>query len=99
MPEPKTWPRTWPRKWPRRWKAVASAICWTLSVLSALLSAGVFASGSMLCRGDRPEACTPQTWALVAGVILALGFGAAGAALHKPRSSKPPGRFPWDYPR
>jgi hypothetical protein len=81
-----------------KWKVVASAICWTLSVVSALLAGAVFASGSILCQGDRPEACTPQTWALVVGVVLALGFGAAGAALHKP-SSKPRGRFPWDYPR
>ena len=83
----------------RAWKEVVSAICWTLAVVSALLSGAVFASGSVLCQGDRPEACTPQTWALVVGVALALSFGAAGAALHTPRSSKPRGRFPWDYPR
>jgi hypothetical protein len=81
----------------KTWKVVASAVCWTLSVVIALLSGAVFASGSVLCRGDRPEACTPQTWALVIGVLLAVGFGAAGAALHTPRSSKPRGRFPWEY--
>jgi hypothetical protein len=81
----------------KRWKVVASAICWTLSVVSGLLSGAVFASGSVLCQGDRPQACTPQTWALVVGVALALGFGAAGAALHKPHP-KARGRFPWEYP-
>jgi len=79
------------------WKVVASVVCWTLSVLSALLAGAVFASGSVLCQGDRPDACTPQTWALVLGVVLAVVFGALGAALHKPRSSKPQGRFPWEY--
>ncbi|HJX08558.1 MAG TPA: hypothetical protein VJ736_10855 [Actinomycetota bacterium] len=79
------------------WKVIASVVCWTLSVLSALLAGAVFASGSVLCRGDRPDACTPQTWALVVGVILAVAFGAAGASLHKPRSSKPQSRFPWEY--
>jgi hypothetical protein len=83
----------------KRGRVVASVACWTLSVVSALLSGAVFASGSVLCNGDRPQACTPQTWALVLGVVLAVGFGAAGAALHTPRSSKPLGRFPWDYPR
>jgi hypothetical protein len=82
----------------KRWKVVASAICWTLAVVSALLAAAVFASGSVLCQGDRPEGCTPQTFALVVGVVSALGFGAAGAALHKP-SSKPQPRRPWEYPR
>jgi hypothetical protein len=81
----------------KAWKVVASAACWTASVVCALLAGAVFASGSVLCQSDRPEACTPQTWALVIGVILAVGFGAAGAALHTPRSSKPQGRFPWDY--
>jgi hypothetical protein len=83
---------------PKRWKVVASAVCWTLAVVSALLSGAVFASGSILCRGTEAEACTPQTWALVLGVVLALGFGAAGAALHTPRTPKPQGR-PWEYPR
>jgi drug/metabolite transporter (DMT)-like permease len=77
---------------------VASAICWTLAVVCGLLAGAVFASGSVLCQSDRPEACTPQTGTLVVGVILALGFGAAGAALHKPRQ-KPRSRFPWEYPR
>jgi hypothetical protein len=81
----------------KRWKIAASAICWTLSVASALLAGAVFASGSVLCRSDRPRTCTPQTWALVLGVILAVVFGAAGAALHTPKSSKPQGRFPWEY--
>jgi hypothetical protein len=66
-------------------------------VLSALLAGAVFASGSVLCRGDHPDTCTPQTWALLLGVVLAVVFGALGAALHKPRSSKPQGRFPWEY--
>ena len=88
--------RTLPAK-VKVWKVVASAVCWTLAVVSAMLAGAVFASGSLLCRSDRPDTCTPQTWALVVGVILAVGFGAAGAALHKPRS-KPKGRFPWDYP-
>jgi len=79
------------------WKVIASVVCWTLSVLSALLAGAVFASGSVLCQGDRPDTCTPHTWVLVVGVLLAVGFGAAGAALHKPRSSKPQGRFPWEY--
>jgi hypothetical protein len=82
----------------KRWKVVASAICWTLAVVIGLLAGGVFASGSVLCRGDHPDTCTPQTGALVLGLILALAFGAAGAALHKP-SSKPQPRRPWDYPR
>ena len=81
----------------KAWKVAASAACWTVSLVSALLSAAVFASGSVLCRGDRLEACTPQTWALVIGVVLAVGFGAAGAALHTPRATKPRGRFPWEY--
>jgi uncharacterized membrane protein len=80
------------------WKEVASVVCWTLAVVSALLAGAVFASGSVLCQGEG-AACTPQTWALVLGVILALAFGAAGAALHTPRSSKPQGRFPWDDAR
>lgn len=79
------------------WKVIASVVCWTLSVLSALLAGAVFASPSGMCRGDRPDSCTPQTWALVLGVVLTVAFGAAGAALHKPRSSKPQGRFPWEY--
>ena len=58
------------------WKVIASAVCWTLSVLSALLAGAIFASGSVLCRGDHPDTCTPQTWALVIGVILAAGFAA-----------------------
>lgn len=78
------------------WKFIASIVCWTIAVVSALLAGAVFASGSVLCRGDATT-CTPQTWALVLGVVLAVGFGAAGAALHKPRSSKPKGRFPWEY--
>jgi len=79
------------------WKLIASVVCWTLAVLSAFLGAAVFASGSVLCRGDRPDTCTPQTWGFVLGIILAVVFGAAGAALHKPRSSKPQSRFPWEY--
>jgi hypothetical protein len=82
----------------KRWKIVASWICWTLAVLIGLLAGGVFASGSMLCRSDRPDACTPQFGALAIGIVLALAFGAAGAALHKP-SSKPQPRRPWAYPR
>ena len=82
----------------KRWKMAASAICWTLAVVSGALAGAVFASGSVLCRGDHPDACTPQFGALALGVVLALGFGAAGAALHKP-SSKPQPRRPWDYPR
>jgi hypothetical protein len=81
----------------KMWKVVASAVCWTISVASALLAGAMFASGSVLCRGDDPQACTPQTWALLLGVILAVGFGAAGAALHKPRTPTPQGRFPWQY--
>jgi hypothetical protein len=77
------------------WKEFLSAVCWTLAVVSALLSGAVFASGSVLCRGEQ-GGCTPQTWALVLGVMMAVAFGAAGAALHTPRSSKPRGRFPWD---
>jgi hypothetical protein len=77
------------------WKELLSALCWTLAVVSALLAGAIFASGSVLCRGER-SGCTPQTWALVLGVVLAVAFGAAGAALHTPRSSKPRGRFPWD---
>jgi uncharacterized membrane protein len=84
---------------PRKlWKEVASAACWTLAVVSALAAGAVFASGSVLCQ-SQGAACTPQTWALVLGVILAVAFGAAGAALHTPRSSKPQGRFPWDEGR
>jgi hypothetical protein len=82
----------------KRWKVVASVVCWTLAVVSGLLAGAVFASGSVLCHGEDPGTCTPQTGALVVGIVLALAFGAAGAALHKP-SSKPQPRRPWDYPR
>jgi len=81
----------------RVWKVIASAVCWTLAVVSALVAGAAFASPSVLCRGDLPDTCAPQTWPLVLGVLLAVGFGAAGSALHKPRSSKPKGRFPWEY--
>src|SRR4051812_6691130 len=81
------------------WKVIASVVCWTLSVLSALLAGAVFASGSVLCRGDRPDACTPQTWALVVGVILAVAFGAAGAAPHNPPAAQPRKRFPREHTR
>ena len=79
------------------WKLIASVVCWTLAVLSALFAGAAFASPSVLCRGDLPDTCAPQTWALVLGVVLAVVFGALGAALHKPRSSKPQSRFPWEY--
>ena len=81
----------------KAWKVIASAVCWTLAVLSALFAGAAFASPSVLCRGDQPDTCTPQTWAVLLGIVLAVVFGAAGAALHKPRSSKPQGRFPWEY--
>ena len=41
-------------------------------------------------------ACTPQTWLLIVGIVLALGFCLAGAVLYKPRAKRE-SRFPWEY--
>ncbi len=81
----------------RRLRAVLSAICWILAVAAAGISAAAFAGGGFLCQqGDR-RACNPQTWVLVVGIVLAIAFGVAGAALYKPRGKRET-RFPWQYP-
>jgi uncharacterized membrane protein len=78
-------------------RAVLSAVCWVLAVASAILSAAAFAGGGTLCQAGRRTACAPQTWLLVVGIVLALGFGVAGAKLYTPRAKRRT-RYPWEYP-
>ena len=78
-------------------RAVLSAICWVLAVVSAILSAAAFAGGGTLCASGHRTTCAPQTWLLIVGIVLALGFGVAGAKLYTPRSKRRT-RFPWEYP-
>lgn len=82
---------------PRRVRAVLSAICWTLAVLSAVLSAAAFAGGGVLCEKGTRAACTPQTVLLILGIAAAFAFGAAGAKLYRP-PDRPAPRRPWEYP-
>ena len=80
-----------------RVRRVLSAICWTLAVASAVLSAAAFAGGGVLCEKGMRAACTPQSLVLVVGIAATLGFGFAGASLYRP-STKPQPRRPWEYP-
>jgi hypothetical protein len=79
-------------------RAVLAAICWICAAICALGTAGAFAGGGVLCQAGRHEACHPQTWLLILGVVLTLAFGTAGALIYKP---KPKGRQatrkPWEY--
>jgi hypothetical protein len=72
-------------------------VCWTLAVISGVLGAAAFAGGGASCQEGIRAACSPRTLLLVGGVLLALGFGTAGAVLRKPRSTRE-ARKPWDYP-
>jgi hypothetical protein len=78
-------------------RAVLSAVCWVLAVASGILTGAAFAGGGLVCQAGRRTHCAPQTWLLVIGIALALGFGVLAASLYKPRS-KPKPRRPWDYP-
>lgn len=80
----------------RRVRAVLSGICWILAVASGTLTAAAFAGGGVLCQKGNQHACTPQTWLLILGIVLALGFGVAGAVLYRPRTKRET-RFPWEY--
>jgi hypothetical protein len=77
-----------------RW--IASAVCWTLAVVAALLTAGGFVSGSFVCDFGEATACPPQTVQLVIGIAATLVFGALGAALWKPKPKDPESDL-WDY--
>jgi hypothetical protein len=78
-------------------RAVAAGVCWTLAVLSGVFTAGALAGGGVLCQAGQHRACKPATWLLVAGAVLTLTFGTAGALLWKP-APKRRQRRPWDYP-
>jgi phosphotransferase system glucose/maltose/N-acetylglucosamine-specific IIC component len=78
-------------------RAVVSALCWVLAVLSGVLTGAAFAGGGLMCQAGQRTVCAPQTWLLVIGIALALGFGVLAASLYKPRS-KPKPRRPWEYP-
>ncbi len=81
----------------RRVRAVLSAVCWILAVVSGVLTGAAFAGGGIVCQAGQRTDCAPQTWLLVIGIALALGFGVLAASLYKPRS-KPKPRRPWEYP-
>ncbi len=78
-------------------RAVLSAVCWVLAVASGALTGAAFAGGGLVCQVGQRKRCAPQTWLLVIGIALALGFGVLAASLYKPRS-KPKPRRPWEYP-
>jgi len=80
----------------RPFRAVLSAICWILAVATAGLTAAGFLGGGAPCQVGKGQVCVPQTWLLIGGIVLTVAFGAAAAALYKPRS-KPRTRFPWEY--
>lgn len=75
---------------------MASAICWTISVIVLVVSVGGFAAGGVPCQAGEAESCDPRTWLLVGGVVLAVAFGIAGAMLYRPRRSED-SRKPWEY--
>jgi hypothetical protein len=80
-----------------RLRSALGVACWTLAVVSALVGAAVFAGGGASCEAGIRASCPPRTLLLVLGIVGALGFGAAGAVLHKPRSRRE-ARKPWEYP-
>jgi hypothetical protein len=73
--------------------------CWTLAVVSGALTGAAFAGGGVGCVAGHRATCPPQTWVLVLGILVTVGFGVAGAVLYKPRRGPPPPRFPWEYRR
>jgi hypothetical protein len=77
-------------------RAVLSAVCWILAVAMGLVTGGAFAGSGILCQEGQFRACRPQTWVLVLGVLLTVGFGVAGALLYKPKPQERP-RKPWEY--
>jgi hypothetical protein len=80
-------------------RRVLSAVCWTLAVVAGALTGAGFAGGGIVCQTGHRTACEPQTWSLILGVLLTVGFGIAGAALYKPRRKRPEPRFPWEMPQ
>jgi hypothetical protein len=79
-------------------RRVLSGICWTLAVVAGILTGAAFAGGGQTCQAGQRTHCPPQTWLLVLGIVVTLGFGVAGAVLYKP-SDKPQSRFPWEDAR
>jgi hypothetical protein len=77
-------------------RAVASVICWTISVIVLVVSAGGFAGGGVPCQSGAAESCDPRTWVLVGGVVVGVAFGVAGAMLYRPRRTEDR-RKPWEY--
>jgi uncharacterized membrane protein len=82
----------------RRIRAAFSGICWSLAVVTAVLTAAVFAGGGTACQAGRRASCPPQTWLLVLGIVVTLALGASGAVLYKPRDKRET-KYPWQYPR
>jgi hypothetical protein len=80
-----------------RARLALGAICWVLAVICALLGAAAFAGGGAVCEAGVRASCSPNTLLLVVGILGALGFGAAGAVLRRPRKRREP-RKPWEYP-
>ena len=77
-------------------RSVVGTICWIVAVVSALLTAASFAGAGLPCQAGHARSCPPQTLVLMGGIVLALGFGALGARLRKPRGKRET-RFPWQY--
>ena len=77
-------------------RRVGSALCWTLAVVSGVITGAGFVTGAVVCDAGQAARCPPQGFQLLVGVVATAMFVVLGAKLYRPRYKEPP-RNLWDH--
>jgi hypothetical protein len=76
-------------------KWIGSALCWIGAVISGILTASGFVSGSFVCSEGAATNCPPQTVQLFIGIGVTLLLAWLGTVLWQPKEEST--LKPWEY--